>query len=124
LGDPNLRACILPLSIPIALNKADCIQMRPKKNVAIAQYVSALLNQPATMSLVSGMIHGQTRARINMGRLRELAVPCPPLSDQHKFADLVEKVESLRAKQRKSEKELDNLFNSLMQRAFRGELVV
>ncbi|MGH7450882.1 MAG: hypothetical protein ACRENG_06030 [bacterium] len=31
--------------------------------------------------------------------------------------------ESLRAKQRQSERELEHLFNSLMQRAFRGELV-
>lgn len=36
---------------------------------------------------------------------------------------LVEKVESLHVKQRQSELELENLFNSLMQRAFRGELV-
>jgi type I restriction enzyme S subunit len=46
----------------------------------------------------------------------------PPLVAQQKFAALVEKVESLRAKQRESEKELENLFNSLMQRAFKGEL--
>jgi hypothetical protein len=36
---------------------------------------------------------------------------------------LVEKVESLRAKQRQSEQELEHLFHSLVQRAFRGELV-
>lgn len=35
---------------------------------------------------------------------------------------LVQKVEKLKEKQRESEKELDNLFNSLMQKAFRGEL--
>jgi hypothetical protein len=29
----------------------------------------------------------------------------------------------MKEKQRESEKELNNLFNSLMQRAFRGELV-
>jgi uncharacterized protein (UPF0335 family) len=36
---------------------------------------------------------------------------------------LVEKVERLREKQRESEKELENLFQSLKQRAFKGELV-
>ncbi len=53
---------------------------------------------------------------------------------QQKFVALVEKVESLpassdsmsqaglTAKQRESEKELENLFNSLMQKAFKGEL--
>ena len=37
--------------------------------------------------------------------------------------ELVEKVDSLRTKQRQSEQELENLFNGLMQSAFRGELV-
>jgi hypothetical protein len=36
---------------------------------------------------------------------------------------MIEKVESLSAKQSESEKELENLFNALMQRAFRGELI-
>jgi hypothetical protein len=36
---------------------------------------------------------------------------------------VVEKVESLQAKQRESEMVLEELFQSLMQRAFRGELV-
>jgi type I restriction enzyme S subunit len=123
LGDPNLRACILPAFIPIALNKADCIQMRPKKDVCTPEYACSLLNQPSTLAMAFGMIHGQTRARINMGRLRELVVPCPPVSQQAKFGTLVKVIETLRAKQKESEKELENLFNSLMQRAFAGELV-
>ena len=55
--------------------------------------------------------------------LGTLPVLVPPITEQKKFAALVEKVESLRVKQRESEKELEDLFNSLMKRAFRGELV-
>ena len=40
-----------------------------------------------------------------------------------KFTALMEKVEALKQKQRASETELQNLFQSLMQRAFRGEFV-
>jgi type I restriction enzyme S subunit len=43
--------------------------------------------------------------------------------EKKKFADLVEKVEKLRGKQREPEKGLENLFNALMQKAFKGELV-
>ncbi|MBX2990233.1 MAG: restriction endonuclease subunit S [Bacteroidetes bacterium] len=60
---------------------------------------------------------------INLEILRKQTVPVPPMEHQHQFAALVEKVESLRAKQRESEKELEGLFQSLMQRAFKGELV-
>ena len=60
---------------------------------------------------------------ISLEILRKLNVPVPPIWEQQKFAALVEKVEGLRKKQGDSEKELENLFNSLMQRAFNGELV-
>ena len=46
----------------------------------------------------------------------------PPIELQNKFADIIQQVEKLKAKYKESEKELNNLFGSLMQRAFRGEL--
>ena len=55
--------------------------------------------------------------------LKTLPIMLPPYSEQERFAALVKKVESLRAKQLESEKELGNLFQSLMQKAFKGELV-
>ncbi len=48
--------------------------------------------------------------------------PLVPFEQQQKFADLVQKVEALKAKQKQSETELQNLFNCLMQRAFKGYL--
>jgi type I restriction enzyme S subunit len=60
---------------------------------------------------------------ISQEKILEKFVPFPPLPEQQEFAALVEKVESLRARQRQSEQELEQLFHSLMQRAFRGELV-
>jgi len=59
---------------------------------------------------------------INLTILRNLFVPKPPIELQNKFAEIVHSVEKLKAKYKESERELDNLFGSLMQRAFRGEL--
>lgn len=122
LGDPNLRACIQPSSIPLALNKADCVQIRPDEQVATAEFLCALLNIPATERMAHGLILGQTRARISMGRLRELSVPVPPIELQHEFARRVAAIDRLKADQRTSLAEMDALFASLQQRAFRGEL--
>lgn len=41
---------------------------------------------------------------------------------QQKFASIVEKVEAMRANQKSSKQEIENLFGALMQKAFRGEL--
>lgn len=50
--------------------------------------------------------------------LKEFPIYIPPLPLQQKFAALVEQTERLRAKQRESERELENLFQSLMQKYF------
>ena len=122
LGDPNLRACIQPTNIPIALNKADCVQMRVEPRKADPAYISALLNQPSTQLMAQGKIHGQTRLRISMGRLRELIVPVPPLALQRAFQERVAVARGVKGTQLQSLLNIDSLFASLQQRAFRGDL--
>lgn len=122
LGDPNLRAFILPPSISVAINKADCIQIRPNLKEVNSTYICWLLNMPQTLYLATAMILGQTRERISMGRLAELIVPVPPLSLQTKFARIVQKYEQLRNQQREADRQAEHLFQTVLHRAFRGEL--
>jgi type I restriction enzyme, S subunit len=131
MGDPNLRAMILPDSIPRALNKADCVQARVNPKICNNQFICWLVNMPQTLQLASGMIHGQTRARINMGRLAELEVPIPPLSLQEEFVGVVARVESLplaakrlgdfvRGRMGESTRQVEGLFESLLSQSFDG----
>ena len=122
MGDPNLRACIQPATIPLALNKADCVQMRVDPNRAVSEWACALLNMPGTLMLATSLILGQTRSRISMGRLRELEVPVPPLSIQKRFAKRVQALNRAQVQQEVSIERTDSLFASLQSRAFRGEL--
>jgi type I restriction enzyme S subunit len=59
---------------------------------------------------------------INLKTLRELDLVVPPKEMQLKFADYVGKVRELRASQTASGQRLDDLFRSLLDRAFRGAL--
>lgn len=59
---------------------------------------------------------------INLDILQNLRVPKPPLSLQKQFAILIEKIESLKARYKLCLTELENLYGSLSQRAFKGEL--
>jgi type I restriction enzyme S subunit len=122
LGDPNLRACILPESIAVALNKADCVQMRVDAARASNQYVCALLNQSGTLALAQSRMAGQTRIRISMGRLRTLPVPVAPRALQEKFATSVDSISATRIRLQCHLSCLHALFASLQDRAFKGEL--
>lgn len=121
LGDPNLRACILPETIPVALNKADCVQVRVDPEQAVREFVCWLVNMPHALVLATGMIHGQTRSRISMGQLARLEVPIPPLAFQQQFACIVHQFERLRAQQREAKRQAEHLFQTLLHQAFRGE---
>jgi hypothetical protein len=55
--------------------------------------------------------------------LKELPMYKPPLVEQEEFAAIVDNVETLRQRQEEAGKALDCLFDSLIQRAFRGDLV-
>ena len=59
---------------------------------------------------------------INLKILSEQNVIVPPIELQNQFADFVNKVDKLKFEMEKSLKELEDNFNSLMQRAFKGEL--
>jgi type I restriction enzyme S subunit len=122
LGDPNLRACIQPDWLPVALNKADCVQIRVDPSIATPEFVSALINQPGTLTLAYSLMLGQTRVRISMGRLRELKVPVPPLEQQHEFAKIIRSVERVKKQQCEHLAHLVAVFKSLQSRAFAGEL--
>lgn len=122
LGDPNLRACIVPENIGRAINKADCVQIRVDKSVATPEFVSAMLNIPSLEHKAQDKILGQTRSRISMGRLKTLIVPRPPLEQQKAFSKIVVALEGEKQKIKKYGERLDALFTSLQHRAFRGEL--
>ena len=60
---------------------------------------------------------------LNRHHAHDLKTIVPPLPLQQEFAKMVEDIEAEKARQVESRKKLDELFQSLMQRAFTGELV-
>jgi type I restriction enzyme S subunit len=60
---------------------------------------------------------------INLEILRGLKVPTPPLSGQNQFAQKIGKVEGMKRETKSSIKNSETLFLTLLQKAFKGELV-
>lgn len=59
---------------------------------------------------------------ISKARLKNLLIPLPPLNLQLEYKEIVNTFWSCKESQQKNTLEADNLFNSLLQKAFRGEL--
>jgi hypothetical protein len=56
------------------------------------------------------------------GELRKVKIPVPALPLQREYAERVTDVRELEVEQAESRRRLDDLFQSLLHRAFQGEL--
>ena len=65
---------------------------------------------------------GSAIRRIILRQLKQVKIHLPPLPLQQKFAKIVEHVEKLKEKQKKSGENINELFDALMSKAFKGEL--
>ncbi len=66
---------------------------------------------------------GGAQPNISAGLLKNLKIYYPPIDLQNQFADSVQAIEAQKAQAQASLAQAEDLFNSLLQRAFKGELV-
>ena len=94
-----------------------------RKDVAIATFFAAFLQTRFAKDYFLRCSKQTTNlATINITQLKKLPVPIPPLCLQEKFTQVVQRFERLRAQQRKAERQAEHLFQTVLHRAFRGEL--
>lgn len=121
LGDPNIRACILPESVGVSINKADCIHCVPINDLVKPEYLVSLLNHQRFQHKFNSLAHGQTRSRVSSGQLKTISIPLPPIKLQNEFAQILNRVENIKQTMLEQQKQLDNQFNALIQKAFQAD---
>ncbi len=88
------------------------------------QYLNFLLKNENFRNQIRKKASGghDSMLNISMKKFRSLVIPVPLRTLQNQFADIVEKVESVKSRYQQSLTELENLYGSLSQKAFKGEL--
>ena len=66
---------------------------------------------------------GTTFAELKIVALKKMNIFYPDIALQNQFAEKVQAIESQKAQAQASLAQAEDLFNSLLQRAFKGELV-
>jgi type I restriction enzyme S subunit len=95
------------------------VRLKPELNPV---YTCAYFLLPSTRKRIIDASNSGTITNISQPALLRLDIPVPPLSVQKKFAARVTKIRELEAEQAASRRRLDDLFQSLLHRAFNGEL--
>jgi len=108
---PKIHAVCSADIYPISVNPENC-------NI---YYLLHYLRSDSFSKKVSELAETRTNIpKVNRDELSEQFIPVPPLSLQEEFAGVVRRVESLRGRMGESERQVGNLFESLLSESFGG----
>lgn len=99
-------------------------RLRIREPVITSEYFVYYMQFAAKYGLLLRDTSQVTIAHFTAEKFKKLRILLPPISLQNQFASFVEKIESIKGYQEQSTEEIKELFHSLMQKAFRGELAV
>jgi type I restriction enzyme S subunit len=124
-GDPDKlgRGAIWHGEIKKCIHQNHIFRIRLSPDIMIPEYASALVGSARGKRYFLKSAKQTTGiASINMTQLKKCPMLIPPIFLQNNYADRVKKIESQKQIMTTALKELENNFNSLMQRAFKGEI--
>jgi type I restriction enzyme S subunit len=96
------------------------VRLHPSK--AIPEFVLHLLQAIATTNGFRDYVGSSTIPHLTGVKLASIRIPLPPLMLQKEFAARVSDICAMQAEQAASRRRLDDLFQSMLHRAFNGEL--
>jgi len=115
------RLAIVPEVLAGANITQDTARLAPNDKCNV-HYLHDCLKSVYFQREMKRYVKGMAVQGINLGDVKELKIPVPPLSLQEKFASISLHFKKLRNESVKSKKMSESLFQSLQQRAFKGEL--
>jgi type I restriction enzyme S subunit len=113
MPDPLGRACIFPGDSKPSVTVVDVCIIRPDARKHDARWLMHCVNAPDCRNQIAGYATGTTRSRISRGNLGKIRMPLPPLPEQRRIAQILDKADALRAKHRTALAELATLTQSI-----------
>ena len=117
------RCAVVPDDVPVAINTKHlcCITLDARKCVPAFLH-AYFLRHPMARKYLEQTAKGAIMSGLNMGLVKAMPIPVPPLPLQQTFATRIQAIAALKATHRAALAELDALFAALQQRAFAGQL--
>lgn len=87
--------------------------LRPKSELCDSRFLCWWLNSPLSKEKFIGQMGGAAIKRLTLSKIKRFEIPLPPLAEQRRIAEVLDKAEALRAKRRAALAQLDSLTQSL-----------
>jgi type I restriction enzyme, S subunit len=116
------RSAVVPDDIPTAITTKHLATITLDRNEAEPEFVSqALFRHPEVLRQIAVANRGAIMSGLNLGLIKALRIPIPPPTRQREFARVTTRIREL-TKRMENHGHEEELFNSLMSRAFSGQL--
>ncbi len=117
------KMCVVNTDFKKSIISTNLIRLRLDKNKLLPMYFVLLMNY--FKDRISRLKTGSESAftHMNTGVLNEIILPLPLITLQNQFAERVAVIESQKQQAQEALTKSEDLFQSLLQRAFKGELV-
>ncbi|MFH0796969.1 MAG: restriction endonuclease subunit S [Candidatus Omnitrophota bacterium] len=113
------RTCVVPDDLEKSIISSHLIKISLDTHAAWPPYVSWMLNFcPLVVAQIKAKCHGAIMAGFNSGLLKQLRIPLPPLAEQRRIAEVLDRAEALRAKRRHALAQLDILTQAIFLEMF------
>ncbi len=96
--------------------------IKPNPDQVNPEFLLSLMQSPGIKNQADKQARGVAQKTLNLRELKEFEIFVPPRSEQDKYVSIRRKIDSSLTSYQKCCDTQDNLFNSLLQKAFRGEL--
>ena len=127
VGSSSGHSAIVPKWLKHAVLSQNCMKVTCDTNLISAEFVTQYLQSDFAQELISFGASGTIRKFFSLKSFKKIAVPLPPIAEQRGILDLlgnaVASLASLSEVLSSSEAELTQLDQSILAKAFRGELV-
>lgn len=117
------RTAVVPIDISNCINSKHLAAITLNKELANPYFIAyAFHSHPQIVSQIGSNIKGAIMDGLNLTIIKRIKIKRPPIALQNKFGELFEKTAALKTHYQQGLQELESLYGSLSQRAFRGEL--
>ncbi|MFO6451517.1 MULTISPECIES: restriction endonuclease subunit S [unclassified Aeromicrobium] len=117
------RCVVVPADIPAAINTKHICAITPDTSRIDSAFLrAAFLWHPEALAHLRRQTKGSIMDGLNMGIIKAMPIPVPPMEAQRMFASRVDRVSASRRDVDLAATRENELFASLQSRAFRGEL--
>ena len=112
------RSAVVPDDIPLAITTKHLATITLDRDKAEPEFVSqALFRHPEVLQQIASANRGAIMSGLNLGLIKSLRVPIPPIRKQREFANVTRYIRALAARMQNRD-ETEMLFTALAQRAF------